>query len=110
MKVVIFWFHYLENSRGKLDAKGKFFEFGFYHSTYCHTAKFSGILGRSVIYVISFLILGLGTLALFLFISYCIVLFFRYLIKVNCDCDLRQPQYIIISGILLILLFALMFR
>ncbi|CAJ0609722.1 unnamed protein product [Cylicocyclus nassatus] len=70
---------------------------------------FSGILGRSVLYIISFLLLGLGTLALFLFIAYCIVLFFRYLIKLNCNCDLWQPQYIIISGILLILLFALMF-
>ncbi|EYC35991.1 hypothetical protein Y032_0949g3178 [Ancylostoma ceylanicum] len=70
---------------------------------------FAGILGKSVLYVISFLLLGLGTLALFLFISYCIVLFFRYIIKLNCDCDLWQPQYIIISGILLILLFALMF-
>lgn len=70
----------------------------------------TGILGRSVLYVISFLLLGIGTLAFFLFVSFCIVVWFRYLIRLSCECDLWQPQYIIISGILLILLFALMFR
>lgn len=70
---------------------------------------FAGILGRSVLYVISFLLLGIGTLAFFLFVSFCIVVWFRYLIRLSCECDLWQPQYIIISGILLILLFALMF-
>ncbi|XGW33271.1 hypothetical protein V3C99_017607 [Haemonchus contortus] len=70
---------------------------------------FAGILGKSVLYVISFLLLGIGTLAFFLFVSFCIVLSFRYLIKLSCECDLWQPQYIIISGILLILLFALLF-
>uniref|UniRef100_A0A0N4X814 Protein kinase domain-containing protein n=1 Tax=Haemonchus placei TaxID=6290 RepID=A0A0N4X814_HAEPC len=70
---------------------------------------FAGILGKSVLYVISFLLLGIGTLSFFLFVSFCIVLSFRYLIKLSCECDLWQPQYIIISGILLILLFALLF-
>ncbi|KAK5979998.1 Serine/threonine-protein kinase flr-4 [Trichostrongylus colubriformis] len=70
---------------------------------------FAGTLGKSVSYVISFLLLGIGTLAFFLFLSFCIVLSVRYLIKLSCDCDLWQPQYIIISGILLILLFALLF-
>ncbi|WKY14970.1 hypothetical protein Q1695_000468 [Nippostrongylus brasiliensis] len=70
---------------------------------------FTGIMGKSVLYVISFLVLGIGTLAFFLFISFCIVVWFRYLIRLSCECDLWQPQYIIISGILLILLFALMF-
>ncbi|VDL77185.1 unnamed protein product [Nippostrongylus brasiliensis] len=69
----------------------------------------NGIMGKSVLYVISFLVLGIGTLAFFLFISFCIVVWFRYLIRLSCECDLWQPQYIIISGILLILLFALMF-
>ena len=54
--------------------------------------------------------IGLAALATFLFLSYIIVLFFRYLIQLKCECDLAQPQYLIISGILLILLFALLFR
>ncbi|VDM60648.1 unnamed protein product [Angiostrongylus costaricensis] len=70
---------------------------------------FAGILGKSILYVVSFLLLGLGILTFFLLASFCIVLSFRYLIKLTCNCDLWQPQYIIISGILLILLFALMF-
>uniref|UniRef100_A0A1I7X5X2 Protein kinase domain-containing protein n=1 Tax=Heterorhabditis bacteriophora TaxID=37862 RepID=A0A1I7X5X2_HETBA len=69
----------------------------------------ASILTKSVLYVLIFIVLGLGTLSFFLFVSYCIVLFFRYLIKLQCDCDLSQPQYLIISGILLILLFALLF-
>ncbi|KAJ1354630.1 hypothetical protein KIN20_011623 [Parelaphostrongylus tenuis] len=70
---------------------------------------FAGILGKSSLYVTLFLVLGLGMLAFFLLASFCIVLSFRYLIRITCKCDLWQPQYIIISGILLILLFALMF-
>ncbi|KAE9414498.1 hypothetical protein Angca_006024, partial [Angiostrongylus cantonensis] len=70
---------------------------------------FAGILGKSILYVVSFLLLGLGILTFFLLASFCVVLSFRYLIKLTCNCDLWQPQYIIISGILLILLFALMF-
>ena len=69
-----------------------------------------GLLSSSVLYVLIFLIIGLGALSFFLFLSYCIVLFFRYLIQLRCECDLAQPQYLIISGILLILLFALLFR
>ncbi|CAD6188712.1 unnamed protein product [Caenorhabditis auriculariae] len=70
---------------------------------------FGGILSRSVCYLLSFLTLGLGALCAFLLLSFFIVRFFRYLIGVYCDCDLMEPQYLIISGILIILLFALLF-
>ncbi|CAI4228253.1 unnamed protein product [Auanema sp. JU1783] len=70
---------------------------------------FMKILAKSVMYVLVFISLGIGTLSFFLFVAYVFVLFFRYLIKLGCRCDLSEPHFLVISGILLILLFALLF-
>ncbi|CAI2358213.1 unnamed protein product [Caenorhabditis sp. 36 PRJEB53466] len=70
---------------------------------------FLNILSRSVCYLLMFLSLGIATLSLFLLISFFVVRFVRYVIGLYCHCDLMQPQYLIISGILIVLMFALLF-
>ncbi|ULT84553.1 hypothetical protein L3Y34_013309 [Caenorhabditis briggsae] len=70
---------------------------------------FLNILGRSICYLLLFLTLGITALGLFLLISFFVVRFVRYVIAIYCNCDLMQPQYLIISGILIVLMFALLF-
>ncbi|EGT40751.1 CBN-FLR-4 protein [Caenorhabditis brenneri] len=67
------------------------------------------ILSRSICYLLLFLSLGIAALGLFLLISFFVVRFVRYVIAIYCNCDLMQPQYLIISGILIVLMFALLF-
>ena len=95
---------------------------------------FPGILSRAIFYVISFLAIGIGTLGAFLFVAFSTggkvvlveltsrlrplkltvdfisVYLGRLVFAKFCECDLMTPQALIIGGILLILLFALMFR
>ncbi|KAF1749121.1 hypothetical protein GCK72_025588 [Caenorhabditis remanei] len=70
---------------------------------------FLNILSRSICYLLLFLFLGITALGLFLLISFFVVRFVRYVIALHCNCDLMQPQYLIISGILIVLMFALLF-
>lgn len=79
---------------------------GFYLSRILY---FLNILGRSICYLLLFLGLGITALGLFLVISFFVVRFVRYGIAIYCNCDLMQPQYLIISGILIVLMFALLF-
>ncbi|CAJ0933914.1 unnamed protein product, partial [Mesorhabditis belari] len=70
---------------------------------------FLGILTKAIFYVLSFITVGLGALAVFLLIACALVWLVRQAISHVCDCDLMEPQYLVISGIFLILLFALLF-
>ncbi|CAL2051568.1 unnamed protein product [Caenorhabditis brenneri] len=70
---------------------------------------FLNILSRSICYLLLFLSLGITALGLFFLISFFVVRFVRYVIAIYCNCDLMQPQYLIISGILIVLMFALLF-
>uniref|UniRef100_A0A1I7T1T6 Protein kinase domain-containing protein n=1 Tax=Caenorhabditis tropicalis TaxID=1561998 RepID=A0A1I7T1T6_9PELO len=79
---------------------------GYYLSRFLY---FLNILSRSICYLLLFLFLGITALGLFLLISFFVVRFVRYVIAIYCNCDLMQPQYLIISGILIVLMFALLF-
>ncbi|CAB3410366.1 unnamed protein product [Caenorhabditis bovis] len=96
----------LKESR-KYGQLAKFFLFISYFAT--RILYFLTILTKSVCYLLVFLFTGIVILLFFLVLSYFIVQSGRYLLSQSCHCDLNEPQYIIISGILIVLLFALLF-
>uniref|UniRef100_A0A0K0EW95 non-specific serine/threonine protein kinase n=1 Tax=Strongyloides venezuelensis TaxID=75913 RepID=A0A0K0EW95_STRVS len=69
--------------------------FRYYFQSFCYTAIF--------------VILGISILATFFSISFGVIQGVRKAITKICGCDLNQPQFLIISAIFFILLFALLF-
>ncbi|CAJ0583427.1 unnamed protein product, partial [Mesorhabditis spiculigera] len=56
------------------------------------------ILSKAVLYVMLFILGGLGSIGLFLFVAFLIVWFIRQMISQACHgCDLMQPQYLILK-------------
>uniref|UniRef100_A0A913I8G9 non-specific serine/threonine protein kinase n=1 Tax=Strongyloides stercoralis TaxID=6248 RepID=A0A913I8G9_STRER len=64
---------------------------------------------QSLCYTTIFVILGILILAAFFLITFGVIHGIRTAITSVCKCDLNQPQFLIISGIFFILLFALLF-
>ncbi|CEF62263.1 Protein kinase domain and Serine/threonine-/dual specificity protein kinase, catalytic domain and Protein kinase-like domain-containing protein [Strongyloides ratti] len=64
---------------------------------------------QSLCYTTIFVILGIIILAAFFSITFGVIQGVRKAITSVCNCDLNQPQFLIISGIFFILLFALLF-
>ncbi|KAH7715167.1 FLR-4 protein [Aphelenchoides avenae] len=72
-----------------------------YYFSYCFLVHFA--------YVTSFLLLGILMLSILFLIAFGVIALGRWAVSELCECDVSAPQHLIISGIFLILLFALLF-
>ncbi|KAH7698621.1 FLR-4 protein, partial [Aphelenchoides avenae] len=72
-----------------------------YYFSYCFLVHFA--------YVTSFLLLGILMLSILFLIAFGVIALGRWAVSEMCECDVSAPQHLIISGIFLILLFALLF-